>query len=377
MRIALDVSAVLDGASGLGFYIERLTAALAEAAPDREFVLTAAFWRGARRLEDAPLPRAANVVRARFAAPQRLLLPAEEAAGLLWRERKLLALGVDAVHGLGNVLPPLSRLPGVVTVHHIGGALPPGLWPRFFFNTLPRRSALRADRVVAVSERTRGEAIAEWGLDPARVATVHEGGPDPVFRPAAPGANAPGSPYVLHVGGLSVRKNVPALLRAFGAIAEKDPARPLRLVLAGRPGEASAEIARLSSAPPLAGRVELLGEVSRERLVALYQGAAVVAVPSLLEGFGFPVLEAMACGAPVVAADAAALPEVAGGAALLCDAARPGPLAAALARVLDEPDLAADLRRRGPARAEAFSWKKAARETLAVIDAARAARLKS
>jgi glycosyltransferase involved in cell wall biosynthesis len=376
VRIALDVSAVLDGASGLGFYIERLTAALAAAAPEREFVLTAAFWRGGRRLEDAPLPRARNVTRVRFAAPQRLLLPAEEFAGVSWRESRFQALGVDAVHGLGNVLPPLSRLPGVVTVHHVGGGLPPGLWPRFFFGLLPVRSARRADRVIAVSERTRLEAVAAWGLEAARVRTVHEGGPDPVFRPAA-AAPTPESPYVLHVGGLSVRKNLPALLRAFGALVEKGPARPLRLVLAGRPGEASAEIARLAAAPPLAGRVELLGEVSRERLVVLYQGAAAVAMPSLVEGFGFPVLEAMACGAPVVAADAGALPEVAGGAAQLFDPADPGALERALSRVLGDSDLAADLRRRGASRAASFSWERAARETLEVIDAARAARLKS
>jgi len=375
MRIALDVSAALDGASGLGFYIERLTAALAAAAPDREFVLTAAFWRGGRRLEDAALPRARNLSRLRFAAPQRLLLPCEEYAGVSWRERRFRELGVDAVHGLGNVLPPLSRLPGVVTVHHVGGGVPPGPWADFFFNQLPRRSARRADRVIAVSERTRSEALTAWGLDPARVVTVHEGGPDPVFHPGA--AAAAGAPYVLHVGGLSARKNVPALLRAFGAIVRKDPGRPLRLVLAGRPGEASAEIARLSAAPPLAGRVEILGEVSRERLVGLYQGAAAVAMPSLVEGFGFPVLEAMACGAPVVAADAAALPEIAGGAAQLFDPADPDALARALSRVLDDAALAADLRRRGLARAEDFSWEKAARETLAVVDAARAQRLKS
>jgi glycosyltransferase involved in cell wall biosynthesis len=372
MRIALDVSALLDGASGLGFYVERLTAALAAAAPEREFLLTAAFWSGPKRFDDAPLPRARNVTRVRLAAPQRFLLPAEEAAGLHWRERRLLALGVDAIHGLGNTLPPLSRLPGVVTIHHVGGELPPGLWPRFFFNVVPRNSARRADRVIAVSERTRTEAIAAWGLDPARIETIAEGGPDAVFRPAD--ADAPRStvPYILHVGALVVRKNVPALLDAFARVVAQNPSRPLRLLLAGRPGEASAEIARLMAAPALAGRVDLLGPVPRERLVALYQGAAVVAVPSLLEGFGFPVLEAMACGAPVVAADAAALPETAGGAALLCDAARPEEFAKALSRVLDEPELAADLRSRGLVRAASFSWEKAARETLRVIDAARA-----
>jgi glycosyltransferase involved in cell wall biosynthesis len=375
-RIALDVSAALDGASGLGFYVERLTAALAAAAPEREFVLTSAFWRGPGNMEDVPLPTAPNITRLRLSAPQRLLLPAEEAAGVLWRERKLAAAGVDALHGLCNLLPPLSRLPGMVTIHHLGGEKSRGLWSRFFFETLPARGARRADRVIAVSEHTRTQALAEWGLDPARVKTVHEGGPDPIFRPP-PEAPSSGTPYVLHVGALYVRKNVPNLLHAFGQIVEKNPSRPLRLVLAGRPGDAADEISRLAAAPPLAGRVDILGSVPRQRLVSLYQNAAAVVVPSLLEGFGFPVLEAMACGAPVVAARATSLPEVAGDAALLCDAAAPEGIAAALARVLDERGLAADLRRRGPARAASFSWETAARRTLAVLDEACADRRKS
>lgn len=375
-RIALDVSAALDGASGLNFYVERLTAALAAAAPEREFVLTSAYWKSGAGLEAAPLPKAPNISRLRLAAPQRLLLPAEELAGLRWRERRLLAHGVDALHGLCNGLAPLSRLPGVVTIHHLGGERSRGLWSRFFFDMVPARSARRADRVIAVSEHTRGEALTAWGLDPARVVTIHEGGADPVYRPAdAPPPAA--APYVLHVGALYERKNVPALLRAFGALVEKDPARPLRLLLAGRPGDAAAEIARLAAEAPLKGRVELLGSVSRERLVSLYQGAAAVVVPSLREGFGFPVLEAMACGAPVIAADATSLPEVAGGAALLCDARTPDGIRDALARLLGDPALASDLRRRGLARAASFSWETAARRTLEVIDDACASRRKS
>ena len=375
MRIALDVSASLDGPSGLEYYIESLTSALAKAAPEREFLLYSPFWSSPRRLEEARLPRARNVTRVRLAAPQRLLLPAEEAAGLLWRERRLRALGVDAVHGLSNTLPPLSRLPGIVTVHQAGGA-PPGLWSRFFFGLLPERSARRADRVIAVSNLTREKAIATYRLDPARVVTVHFGGPDPAFRPGTD-APAAGVPYVLHVGALAPHKNVPALMRAFARIVAKDPGRPLRLVLVGRPGAASDEVARLAAEAPIAGRVDVLGMLPREKIVELYQGAAAVAIPSLQEGFCFPVLEAMACGAPVVVADSSAMPEVAGDAALTCDASRPEELERALSRVLDEPELAADLRRRGAARALSFSWEKAARETLAVIDAACAARRKS
>lgn len=373
VRIALDVSGLLDNASGLGFYIERLTAAFAAIAPEHEFLLTAAFWTRPERLESAPLPRARNFSRLRLAAPQRLLLPAEEAVGLRWRERRLLARGVDVFHGMGNTLPPLSRLPGVVTIHHIGGELPRGLWPRFFFGMVPQRSARRADRVIAVSEHTRKAVLADRGVDPSRVITVHEGGAEPAFRPGSPGPSG-GIPYILHVGALVARKNVSNLVRAFGRIVEHDPSRPLRLLLAGRPGDASAEVERLAASPILTGRVEFLGPVTRERLIGLYQGAAAVAIPSQLEGFGFPLVEAMACGAPVVAADAASLPEIAGDAALLCDAADPWALSAALTRALDDRALAAELRARGPVRAASFNWEQAARRTLTVLAEARAAR---
>ncbi|MBI3563961.1 MAG: glycosyltransferase family 4 protein [Elusimicrobia bacterium] len=372
MRIALEVSGLLDAASGLGFYIERLSAALVAAAPEHEFVFTSASWSGADRLTAAPLPRARNASLLHLRAPQRLLLPAEEFAGSRWRERRLLAAGIELFHGMGNALPPLATLPGVVTMHHIGGSVPPSLWNGFFFGTLPRRSALRADRVIAVSGPTRDALIADWGVDPGKVVVVHEGGPGPEFRPAP--ARPAETPYVLHVGALVARKNVANLLRAFGKVVERDPSRPLRLVLAGRDGDATSEATRLASAPPLAGRVEFLGPVTRERLIGLYQGAVLVAVPSLLEGFGFPLLEAMACGAPVVAADAASLPELAGDAAVLCDATRPEPLADALARVLDDRGLADALRAKGPARAARFTWDSAARATLTVINEARAAK---
>ncbi len=367
MKIALDVAALLDGDSGLGFYVERIAAAMVSAAPEHDFLMTAAFLRGAERLERARLPRASNAARLHLAAPQRLLLPAEEATGWRWRERNLVSRGVDAYLGLGNTLPPLSRLPGVVVIHHVGGKLPPGPWARFFFEALPRRSALRADAVIAVSEHTRVQAISRWRLDPARVETILEGGPDPIFKVAGGVRPSNAQPYVLHVGALGARKNVPALMAAFARVIERDPARRLRLILAGRPGDASAQVARLAAEPPLVGRVEILGAVARERLVSLYQGAAAVVVPSRLEGFGFPVLEAMACAAPVIAAAASSLPEVAGGAARLFDPDEPGALERELIRVLDDAEVAAELRAKGPERAASFSWERSARATLAAV----------
>lgn len=371
MRIAIDVSSAFGGPSGAGFYVSELTAALARAG-GHELVLTSASWSADEQWAAARLPEGPGVSRVTLKVPQRLLLPAEHYAGLRWRERKYAALGVDVYFGPGNTLPPLGRMPGVVTVHHVGGELPGGAWPAFYFGSLTPSSARRADRVIAVSDHTRREILAAWDLDPAKVVRVHEGGPGPEFRPLRSGdAEAPvDAPFILHVGALFKRKNVPNLLKAYALLLGRNPRLPHALVLAGRDGDASAEIETALALPPLRDRVVRLGGVPREDLVALYRRASVLAYPSLLEGFGFPLLEAMACGTPVVAADAASLPEIGGDAALLCDAEKPEAIADALERALD-PETAAALRARGPARAASFSWDKAARETIAVLASAR------
>ncbi len=371
MRIALDVSAAFDPASGGGFYAARLAAALVETAPEHEFLLTAAAW-SRDKWNSLPLPEARNAERFLMLAPQRLLLPAEHYAGLLWRERTLLGRGVDAYYSLGHDLPPLSRLPGVMTVHHVGGKLPEGWWPELYFGKMPAASAKRAARVITSSDYSRAELLKEWGLAPEKVVRVHAGGPDAEFRPLAAGdPEAPvKGPFLLHVGALNSRKNLPNLLQAFALLIDKKPSLPHKLVLAGRDADAAAEVRALAAKIPLAGRVFLAGAVSRADLLALYRRADALVYPSLLEGFGFPLLEAMACAVPVVAARAGSLTEVAGDAAILCDASRVDELALALERVVD-PATAADLRRRGPARAAEFSWEKAAREALAVVASAR------
>src|SRR5450631_2524684 len=183
-------------------------------------------------------------------------------------------------------------------------------------------------------------------------------------------------PYILTVGTLEPRKNLPLLLRAFDRLRAKvdSPAGELDLVTVGAKGwrdrELRAELAlRLAS-----GRVHLLGYVPEEDLVALYGGAVAMAYPSHFEGFGLPVIEAMACGTPVVATDVEALHEVSGGAAILVPPGDDQALAAEIARLAEDPGARRAARQRGLARAATFSWEATAERLWAVAHANRARR---
>ena len=366
MRIGLDVGSALAAGSGISFYVENLLAGLDAAGREHEFTLYSAFWSGAERL--ARLRAPARFAKVHFRVPQRLVLPLDEAGAGLQR-RRLARLNLDVFHGLGHILPPLGRLPTVVTVHHVGGISDRATaWERWYLGPLTTASVRRATRVIAVSEWSRKAAIALWDLDPARVAAVHEGGPDAAFKPAA--STRTGRPYLLHVGSFQVHKNIPLAVRAFARWLKADPARTERLILVGRPGRDSAAVAALVAQLGLGGRVELRPGCPQGELVSLYQGASMVLVPSRVEGFGFPVLEAMACGVPALVSTAAALPEVAGDAAVLLDPDDEAGWAAALARVAGDAAQAAELRAKGLSRVKSFSWLAAARATLAVHRAA-------
>jgi alpha-1,3-rhamnosyl/mannosyltransferase len=174
--------------------------------------------------------------------------------------------------------------------------------------------------------------------------------------------------YLLALGTLQPRKNLLTLLRAVRLLLD-DGCDPGLVVLVGATGWGStleAEVERLGLTP----RVRILGYLPNEALPAIYSGARAFAFPSLYEGFGLPVLEAMACGTPVVASNCSSLPEVVGEAGLLADPRRPAAFAGALRRLLAEPDLAARLREAGLARAAEFTWERCARETARILEEA-------
>lgn len=259
--------------------------------------------------------------------------------------------------------PPICPFPCVFTIHDLIHVEDPvaTIAKRLYYALVLRPAARRAFRVLSVSEYSR-RCILEWsGLPEERVVNVGNG-VGPPFQPE--GARyEPGFPYALYVGNSRPHKNLPRLLSAF-----RDLECPeLRLLLTGRATPAvAAEIRRLR----LERRTRFLGTLSDDELAAVYRGALFVVLPSLMEGFGLPALEAMACGTPVIVSNRTALPEVAGDAGLLVDPLDAGSMKRAMEKVLGDADLRAAMRAAGLRRVGLFSWHGVAARVRSVLEAA-------
>lgn len=233
------------------------------------------------------------------------------------------------------------------------------------------RAAKSAEMIITVSQNSRKDIIEVLQIPDERIRVIYEAA-DPVFRPVENREEVEGlkeglslTNYILYVGGMEPRKNLVCLLKAFKQL-PKDLGNSFRLVIAGRPDQFFAELQREVERQGLSGKVSFTGFITGERLVLLYNGASVLVLPSLYEGFGFPLLEAMACGTPVICARSASVPEIAEDAALYFDPKDANELTDALSKVLEDPSLAAGLREKGFQQAARFSWEKTARETLEV-----------
>lgn len=258
------------------------------------------------------------------------------------------------------VVPPRLHVPAVVTVHDLSFEHHPE-WmaphDRVLFRTLVPRAVRRAARVLTVSEFTKADIVERYGVAPERVVVTHNG-VDPAFTPDGPRPDRP--PYLLFVGALQPRKDLVTALEALARLPDAPP-----LVVVGpakrRTDQVEAALDRLH----LRDRVELVGHVPFEELTALYRGAEALVFPSLFEGFGLPVLEAMASGTPVVTTTTSALPEVAGDAAVLVPPSDPAALADGIDRALRD---GAALRTAGLARAATFRWDALAATTRQVYE---------
>ena len=315
-----------------------------------------------------PPTRSANFTRRELPLNDRQL-------SLLWQRLRLplpveLVTGrVDLVHSPDFVLPPVAHAKTVLTIHDLSFmrypecSSPPLL--KYLLDAVPR-SVARADCLLADSESTRQDLIELMHVPPERVFVVYAGVEDRFWATAdteqeaqTPARYGLDRPYILSVGTLQPRKNYPRLIRAYAQL-RLEHHIPHQLVISGGRGWLYEEIDATIRELGLMDQVRLMGFVGDDDLPALYRGASVFAFPSLYEGFGIPMLEAMCCGTPVVTSTASSLPEVAGDAALTVNPHDVAAIAEALWRALDDETLRNELRQRGYERARCFTWAGAA-----------------
>ncbi len=276
-----------------------------------------------------------------------------------------------------HVIPLVHPSRTVVVVYDVGHRYVPDahrLSERAYLELSVRWHVRVGTQLLTISEAARQDLVRLYGADPDRVAVAYPA-VDRSFRPPSSDAIRAmreryrlDAPYVLHVGTLKPRKNLPRLIAAF---ARAELRNSTRLVLVGADqDDGRADVLAAADRVRVSDRLELLSYVDRADLPALYGGAAAVAVVSLHEGFGMPALEALACGAPLVASNRGALAEVVGEAGVLVDPLSTDAIASALARIVGDKARADHLRVAGPRRAEGFTWQRAAAVTLTVLERA-------
>lgn len=283
---------------------------------------------------------------------------------------------VDVFHATNYFVPPMRRARTVVTVHDLAILVHPEWCSpkiRRFFPKQIARCIREADAVLACSESTKLDAVRLLGVDPTRIAVVYEGIDEtlvPMERENAArhvhSRYGVSSPYLLFVGTIEPRKNITGLLRAFSKIRDE---MPHKLVLVGGKGWYREDVEAVARELGVGERVSFVGYVSSHaELAAFYSAADLFVFPSLYEGFGLPILEAMACGCPVITADNSSMPEIAADAALCVNANDDMAIAEAVQRVLGDPTLRESLVSRGFERAKEFSWRKCAEATMNVYE---------
>jgi glycosyltransferase involved in cell wall biosynthesis len=369
MRIAFDGTTLTAGRTGVGYYTEHLLQHLArevERTGDELVVVSN------KAIETTvPLPKHVQVY-------TRRQFPLRIGWMQLVASRVLRDLRPDVAHFTNGMIPPAAPNPTVVTIHDMSLQLHPRCHPlrRLVINRPLLAVAMRtASGIVTVSHSARRDLLRLHGIDADRVSVVHEAAA-PRFQPISDRARLDearrryGLParFVLYVGTIEPRKNLPRLMQAFAAA--RAQGMPHELVCAGPYGWSSRDLTGVVQRLGIRRVVHFTGYVAGEDLPALYNLGEMFAFPSVYEGFGLPVVEAMACGTPVITSNTSSLDEIAAGAAETVDPYDVDALTAALVRLARDAAWRQELSERGLARAQRFSWTRTACQMLAVYQRA-------
>ncbi|MGQ9674682.1 MAG: glycosyltransferase family 4 protein [Chloroflexota bacterium] len=366
MRIAIDARCLQDHFPGIGRYTYNLCRTLPLVGGEHDFII----------LYDSRARNTRFPLDSLIALPNVRMLPVSVGVFSPWSQVRLPLLlreeRIDLFHSPYYLRPYVTFAPAVVTLHDL---IPLVLREhgvstllRQVFKITTRATIWTATRLIAVSEASRQDFCTHFGVPEHRIKVVHHG-VDERFCPRAEEEvvqirrqfGLP-SEFLLYSGIDKPHKNLARLVEAFGRLERSD----LTLALAGPQSARRSAAREVADRLNLGERVRFLGAVDDDSLPGLYAAAAALVLPSLYEGFGLPVLEAMACGTPVVCSNTSSLPEVVGDAAILVDPRDVDAWSEAIARVLASETLRTELRRKGLARAAQFTWERSARATLAV-----------
>ncbi|HEX7288696.1 MAG TPA: glycosyltransferase family 1 protein [Candidatus Angelobacter sp.] len=364
MKIAFDLRRIKN--PGIGRYMKCLVEAVVARAPEHEYLLI--LPPDANGILHCPHGRVQEIVSSvkYYSLREQIELP-----------RILRRYKIDLLHSPHFNMPLASPCPVIATLHDVIYLACPEDLPsrlgRGYYRVMMEAAVRRADRIITVSEFSRREILRYLNAGNAEVEVIHSG-VDPLFTVLTdPGQvrrvlerHGITTDYVLYAGIYKPRKNHAGLIRAFACFLAKGAKG--QLVIAGALGEGERELRALATELGIASRVVLTGFVDDCELRALYSGASAYACPSLYEGFGFTVLEAMACGAPVVSSPETSLPEVAGEAALYADARDAEEFGAALYRVFTDQTLRERLIPAGRTNLQRFNWADAAERTVRVYE---------
>lgn len=357
LKIGIDISPVVYG-TGVSNYIKNLVSALLAIDKKEEFVLFGGSLRRKRELDEF-----ISSLKAKNSEGKTYYLP-PTFLSFLWNELHTLSAEtltgkLDVFHSSDWAQPP-SKAYKVTTIHDLVPLRFPEISdPKVVSAHKKRLHWVRkeVDKIIAVSEFTKREIIELLGIEPKRIVVIPEAPGHDIKRTAKKEVERVKRKYkikrgYLLVAGADPRKNIPAIVQAYRQLITHHSS-PITLVIVGRPWE------KIPDAPGILK----LGHVSREELSALYSGAQALVYTSLYEGFGLPILEAMACGTPVVTSNISSMPEVADNAAVQVDPTNPTEIAAGIEKVLSEREKWVD---KGKRRVKMFSWEKTARKTLEV-----------
>lgn len=369
MRVAIDLLMIEKQFGGMFFATHALLEGLARVDHTNEYILITGRPQEYQQVASVP-----NI----HIHPVKL----RSWRGLMIRHQLILPdilrkLQPDVLHVPAFAAPIGWHGPLVLTIHDLAFLKVPdqsSLYARLYWQYLLHESSRRAQRIIAISEQTRDELISYWAIAPERIRLVHN-----ALRPSLVKTDLSadevqmvrqqyGARYLLHPGRIMPRKNIEKLVEAFELLAARFD--DVHLVLTGGAGYGSKDVVQQIARSPYRARIHQLGWVSDHELGVLYAGASVLVFPSKHEGFGLPIIEAMACGTPVVASPEAASLEIAGEAVIRADCSSASTLAEAIVPVLTDETLRADLIQRGRVQVQAFTIEECAKATIRVYQEA-------